>query len=56
MRASAGCQSGYVAACKAAYAGSIPAPASRNVVGIIRSSLVLDEAPSLEQPECIKHT
>jgi len=24
----AGCQSGYVAACKAAYAGSIPAPAS----------------------------
>ena len=36
VRLMAGCQSGYVAACKAAYAGSIPAPAFVEILSFLR--------------------
>jgi hypothetical protein len=39
----AGWQSGYAAACKAVYAGSIPTPASRLISNDYRSSTVLAE-------------
>ena len=32
----AGSQNGYAAACKAVYAGSIPAPASTNVARVVK--------------------
>ena len=45
----AGWQSGYAAACKAVYAGSIPASASSNILILLLRSLGCHEAGFLNK-------